>query len=367
MKINCNWNTVFPSTLPEIPLQQFSQVEDENIITASLMMPFDDIHSSYDIGGKRSKTELKKRFKHLLTTPPRRNLEHLSPKTKINFTYEEDFWIYTYLTKYQDQDMTRILKLFKDKFYPIRTEKDILNRIEEIKSQTPEENEMIISNFANQILHDKLVSDGYENKNHSPIVDQQRCLKLIEDTPPFTRDDEIDELYSYFPEMAQSLFDSHQLAALVSENYVIKMNSSRFTIGYSHMCETTDFDMRLASETNCCHISKKQAIISFLPDGKFYIENIGSAVFRVNGVIIPPYKCALLPDLALLDFCDNLYIFVPNTVLVNKIYTSYLQALKASKKKKGVNQLAEYDSRPEKPELQSITLPNGVIIPASEV
>ena len=362
MKISCNWNDVLPTNLPTIQTEKFSKIEDENLITATLMMPFDDIHASYEIGDsdssqkiQKTKNEIQVRFKQLLKSPPKFKTDKLSPKTKINFTLEEDFLIYTYVTKYSDKDLGTILKLFKDKFYPIRTEKDILNRIEEIKNNTPEENDEIITNFARQILHDKLVCEAYENNTKSSIKEQQRCLKLIEDNPPFTHDSEINLIDSYKNVIAQCKFTTHELAALISETCIVKMMRSRMTIGYSHQFYETDFDLRLASPTECCHISKKQAIISFLPDGCFYIENIGSAIFRVNGVIIPPKKVAHIPDYALLDFCDQLYIFVPNTELTTKIHNSYLQSMQ--RKKKSLD-----EPKPSKPQLASITLPNGVVI-----
>ena len=366
MKISCNWNNVIPSNVPQIPIGKFSRKEDENLITASLLMPFDDIHASYDIEESNSmqqvqktKNEIQTRFKELLRSPPNFKIEKLSPKTKLDFTLEEDFFIYTYASKYSDQDLPTILKLFKDKFYPIRTEEDIRRRIEEIKSNTPEQNDEIVANFARQILHEKLISESYENKTKSPTKEQQKCLKLIEDTPPFTHDSEIDHIYAFKDVIAQCKFTNHELAALISETCFVKMMRSRMTIGYSHQFYDTDFDLRLASNSDCCHISKKQAIISFLPDGNFYIENIGSAIFRVNGVIVPPKKSATLPDLALLDFCDQLYIFVPNTELTTKIFNSYQQILQ----KKKIHTEGE-EMKPPKPQLTSITLPNGLTIDA---
>ena len=360
MKMYCNWNHVLKTEPLPIPQGKFNQADEERIITASLMMDFDDIHSCYGTKEMHTKHEIENHFKSMLVSPPKLRLQKLNPEVKIPFTTEEDYWILTYVSKEWGQPIESVLKQYKSKFYPIHTKKEILERIEQIHNNTPEQNDEIITKFAHQILNEKLVAEACIEKSQkkiNPMNEQNVCMKLIEDKPPFTQDDEINELQNLFPMITNGVFKKmNVIAKLVSEKYSIDMPRSRLTIGFSHGFFETDVDLRLISDTECPHISKKQAIISLLPDCHFYIENIGNAVFRVNGVIIPPKKACLLPDLALLDFCDQLFMFVPNTKIVDKIRAAY----KNSKaiKKKAPKEKAPLP-QPPKPKVVGMVLPNG--------
>ena len=366
MNISCNWNDVLPTNPPDIEHDSFTNEEIANILTATLAMPFQDIHACYDISTERTKHEIETCFRELLTKPLKMKLDSIKPKVKMAFTLEEDFWLLTYITKYHDLEIDTLLKNFKDRFYPIRTQKEILERIDEIKKNSPEENDQIITNFARQILTDKLVAESYQNLPNATVCDQQKCMKLIEDKPKFIKNDEINQITSLFPMFVDYKFTNGELALLVSESYVFSMVRSRVSIGYSRNFNEVDIDLRLAATADCCHISKKQAVLSFLQNGHFYIENIGSSIFRVNGVIIPPKKVACLPEMALLDFCDQLYIFIPNTQLVNKIMKSYNIAKTIKKNRTKLKE--DEESKPSKPEVVEVTLPNGVkLTPESEM
>ena len=59
--------------------------------------------------------------------------------------------------------------------------------------------------------------------------------------------------------------------------------------------------------------------IEKIRDCNFYIENIGTRLFRVNGVQVLPGNMAKIPPFAILDFSDTMFLFIPNLKFVENV------------------------------------------------
>ena len=97
------------------------------------------------------------------------------------------------------------------------------------------------------------------------------------------------------------------------------MNRQAILLGRASSLAEVDIDISTNDDNSCVHISRRQAIISFLDDCNFYIENIGKRTFRVNGVLIKPDQMARIPSFAILDFSGVLFMFIPNKRLIEEI------------------------------------------------
>jgi hypothetical protein len=58
-------------------------------------------------------------------------------------------------------------------------------------------------------------------------------------------------------------------------------------------------------------------------DGKFYLENIGNGIVRVNGRIIAPKEYCVVPPGGILDFASVCMIFLPNQRLITHVMKEF--------------------------------------------
>jgi hypothetical protein len=67
---------------------------------------------------------------------------------------------------------------------------------------------------------------------------------------------------------------------------------------------------------------REQASLRLLTDG-FSIENAGTGVVSVNGLLIHTGKFAILTSGAMLDFCGTILLFITNRRLINEIMAEF--------------------------------------------
>lgn len=326
-----NWQTFW---------EEFPPQDDETLIDAALSVPFSQISNMFDFKNNYSPDTFKKRFKTLLKQYQsyfRVNRTVQKPRDEIPWDIEEDYWLYIYITKKDQLTEQEIQNNRLNHINPIRTQQEILNRIEKIKYYTPEQINTLLNEMTSRITTEKMIYLTLTPDSKHLAASQYRCVSRKEQKYPFTRTDELSELENFLPMTETTYFDGSELAILLSETAYYKITTVTVTIGYRRYIAELNIDLSLICDHDCSHISHNQAIITFLEDYRFYIENIGTQVFRVNGVIVPPNKCAHLPNYAILDFCDLLFMFIINKNKISEIEQTYNKIHQKSKNQKSHN------------------------------
>lgn len=207
-----------------------------------------------------------------------------------------------------------------------------------MKNTTKEQREMIIDQYSQSILVDKLF-DMSLNPNEKPYITKSitgfRCK--YDNFEKYDLDQsissEIESLNQDLTAMA-SKFKPSDLAILRSESQIFSMRREVVMIGRPSPGHDVDIDLSFESDKTCTHISRFQAILSFLEDFQFYIENVGQRPFRINGALIYPGAMAIIPAGAILDFAGTLLLFIPNIVFIETIKRAVQELASARPKKR---------------------------------
>ena len=210
-------------------------------------------------------------------------------------------------------------------------------RLQELESWSPEQVDQFYDFYGDSILDEKLFADSTIPSCEQPMLyTHSRCA--YEPTGKITPINEIDKTISDLTPMLRYFMKDRRfdncLAILRSEKYEFLMQSEAIMIGRGSADQIVDVEMNFVSEKPCTHISRNQAIISFLEDCNFYIENCGNRAFRVNGVIIPVGAMGILPPNSILDFSDALLLFIPNLNLVEEVKEAMKKTPQSSSKSK---------------------------------
>lgn len=255
----------------------------------------------------------------------------ITPRKTFPFTPEEDFWLLTFLRLNDGQEITkeRVLADSSEFIGNNHTYKEIEQRLLYLSKLSPEDKEKIIDRITKDIQNEKSFHSSTltneENEADHKVFHQVRCNYQPENkiTPHNDINLIINRLTNDLPII--SVFDSigdmrdNDLAILRGRNFAYPIRREAIVLGRNHVYDEVDIDLSIDGVGSCPHISRKQAILSFLEDCNFYIENIGSRSFRVNGVEIKSEKMCRIPPYAILDFSDTLLMFIPNLKLINSL------------------------------------------------
>ncbi|OHS99052.1 hypothetical protein TRFO_08615 [Tritrichomonas foetus] len=333
---------LLPQILPPVTstLLPLSQDAKANLIINAMHVPFSQLQASAAPLEKYAQNELEQNFISYLKDPPEiSNFNINDIKISQDFDIDEDYILLSYIKHSSSDDFRNYIKDWLYVFKPFRSIESIENRMNEIKEWNEEQTEQFYQEYTTVILDEKLFADSTLPTCDKPILyTHSRCAyePTFKIHPSEAIDKEIDRLS---PQTQCFLRDSrfdNCLAILRSEKYEFQMKNEAIMIGRGSADQIVDVEMNFVSEKPCVHISRNQAIISFLEDFNFYIENCGNRAFRVNGAIIPVGGMAILPPNAILDFSDSLLVFIPNMKLVNDVKNAVENPQSSSKSRKRV-------------------------------
>jgi hypothetical protein len=104
-------------------------------------------------------------------------------------------------------------------------------------------------------------------------------------------------------------------------------------IGHGRIDCDVDISLKFETHRTWTQFSRMQAILVFVEDCNFYLENVANRIFRVNGIAVEAGQIRQLPASALLDFSWMLLIFIPNRTFVRESRTALEGTPSGSKKR----------------------------------
>lgn len=240
----------------------------------------------------------------------------------INYSYiprfsdAEDFCLYKFACRTSRKNFKDFVIKNRFTFFPCRNFDIINQRYKDISATNATKN-ALLDNVAKQIYNENVLYLSITNKKPFPTI---KCKNVLRDDIVIDNDfdQEIKKLKVTANIASDKFFTNSDLALLISDDKMFRMRNQAVTIGRETEDNYVNFNLSYKGN-GCIHISRFQAILSLLEDCNFYIENVGGACFRVNGEIIRPGKMCMLVGNELIDFFDNLYIFYPNTKLIEEL------------------------------------------------
>jgi hypothetical protein len=268
---------------------------------------------------KYAKQELFEKWTSYLHCPPDVRIEPRELESCREFSQDEDFALLVFMrssVKFYD-----FMRVYGFLFKPFRSDRSLFDRIEYLKTIDQDE---FYSSYAHMILNEQIFHlAARETANDPAIFAQAVCSFVLDQTPIAPTEEASNEIASLVKDVRGLTFSSAEklpaLAILRSERNEYLMGRQAIVIGRGTTDHEVDIDLTFESDRNCCHISRAQAVLSFLEDCCFYLENVGNRAFRVNGLLIESGGMCQLPPGALLDFSGALLMFIPNESLVADI------------------------------------------------
>jgi hypothetical protein len=317
----CDTDVILPKMSDEILAK---------IITATMAMPLSQAQLIIPGLEKYTLFDIEESFKKCLKIAP--------PTTKIIedlpfedlFTLEEDFLLLSSVRF--NYDINVLLSKYGSSFHQVRSKTSLLKRREQLKAMKPEEKERIIDDMTKMII----AEDAYflSTENTSEMEEERvkpedfihlRCSYEAEEKrkPAEHINGEIDKLMKVSKIIAGSCVTKNdrfsELATLRGANVYYSIKREAVLIGRATSFADIDIDLAFEGEKSCLHVSRRQAILYFLYDCNFYIENVGNRPFRVNGFLINPGKTCRVSPFAILDFSGILLMFIPNEKFIDEI------------------------------------------------
>ena len=304
----------------------------ENLLKAVMVEPPSEAQITMETLEMFSKNQIRQITKELIKKNPNFKFKATLPY-EVEFTNDEDMCLLNYVRCYQPKKEKTVEEYFKQQsaiFRPCRTLKEVKQRVNEISKMSDEEKQEIIEKQVNQIITEDLYFQSTE-----PTTDEQKTYGLSAESfvtsrcfyepyhqPPIRNSRvplQIEQCEKTLPIVTDKYFNNRCLAILRTENTVYYMKREAITFGRESIDYDVDVDLSFENEKTCIHTSRVQAILSFLDDLNFYLENIGNRGFRVNGELIPPGDICKVNDGDIFDFSGVLLLFIINKRLVENI------------------------------------------------
>lgn len=328
-----------PTLIPSAPLLdrkpweskkiKITEKTSENLMKAAMVEPVNEAQITMPTLEKYSKKQIKEMFQDILKNPPSFHFKAEIP-FKPEFTVDEDIALLNYIRLYEKDGLEKFLKSNQHMFRPCRSLAEIKERVEILSKMSDKEKEEIIEKQVNQIITEELyfLSTDKETEEEKKLglspesFVTSRCFYEPYHQPPVRNpnvDQQIEEYKKMLPIVNDKYFSNKCLAILRTEKTIYLMKREAITLGRESIDYDVDVDLSFENEKTCIHTSRVQAILSFLPDLNFYLENIGNRGFRVNGELIPPGDICKINEGDILDFSGVLLLFIPNTRLIDDI------------------------------------------------
>ncbi|KAH0791291.1 microspherule protein 1-like isoform X1 [Histomonas meleagridis] len=320
-----------PLAPPEIIIPiNFDNESKKSLIISAMSVPFDYLQVSMSPLYKYSKGELRSFWLQYLHTPPEILFEPDNIPT-VPFTQDEDFALLTYIRNENEISFPDFMNKFGFVFKPCRSMKSIIDRLNEIRNLDPSE---FLNEYVQKVTNEYKFHLSTVNTKNASFYGHNRCIpnNVNIEYEKEKVDAEINMLESNLQIFSSSMKDC--LAILRGENFEYRMCRESVMIGRGTADFDVDVDLTSAGLTSCTHVSRNQALLSFMDDFNFYLENIGNRQFRVNGKLIPCGCSCILKPGAILDFMDALLIFIPNMKFISDLKTACENAGTQNKIKK---------------------------------
>ena len=305
-------------------LPNLSESDISSLLYAAMSLPFDQAQLIIPGLEKFTIADLNIAFSYYLKNPPNLNSSENKILYTEPFTPEEDCALLLFI-RTKKANVFDFLSEFGENIHPYRSLRLIKKRIDQLKKMNKEEIGKIVDELTSNIIKEEEIFMATEQTEDMTQYDlhpvnfyhsKSNYLNEISRSPGIHIDKEISHLMEN-PQIlaADGATPDHQmeeLAVLRGENVSFSMRREALLLGRATNFHEVDIDLTNERDKSSIHISRLQAIISFLQDCNFYIENIGNRPFRVNGVIINPGKMCKIPPYAILDFSNLLFMFIPN-------------------------------------------------------
>lgn len=258
------------------------------------------------------------------------NSDEICCVKNLPFTIEEDYQLFSFIKSEKEEGFENFIKRSTDVIKPIRSLKEIQDRIEYLRNVDHEKD--IINPFTKKLLTEKMsyfsittdtniINALNQEKLSQSNFNACKCSCLVSEN--YEISEEADKRMDFvnnksFRFITEMKFNQNELAMLRAENFYYTIKEVSVVLGKSLHDNNVSIDIQIENDS-CPHISRKQAVISLANDFNFYIENIGMRHFRVNSLIIPSHSRAMLKNGSLLDFSDNLFLFIINESLIESL------------------------------------------------
>lgn len=325
--------TKFPAGTPPAkgyqPMKSVPPDVVPQIVTAIMTVPYQ--YSQGCIKGleKYTQQQIREMYQLILHNPPEEFEQPVLPQPP--FKPEEDICLLSYINNKSNQTFEQFMSQFGSILNPIRTKDSIEDRISQLESLDKKEIDEIYEECAKQTVNEERLYKSItqtappltKGSVAHPTKEQCRCLP--DPIPRFIKnpnlESEINSIEKTSLQLISYLFEKNELALLMNEKVRYSMKNRFIIIGRQSDDESMDnnVDIGFFDTLVCDHVSRVQASIQFMHDGHFYCQNIGQGVFRINGSIIPSMKVARVPDGAIFDFCNIIFLFFINHRLVKRI------------------------------------------------
>jgi hypothetical protein len=293
---------------------------------------------------KFTQNELRQMISTLLKTQPELTQFDFSSSSDSFWDLDEDVVLLSYLNSDQSVGVLEFLGDLASILKPTRTAESIESRlIYLMKAGDSEKDEMIEKWTKGAVLERRFFKSlnqekSVDRKSRNVSLEMERCFCLPWDSPTFSKNSEVEkevkEIEKSLEFISTDMSQNHELGYFRSDFVQFSMRERYIVIGRGTRDTEVSVNLGFVIDQPCKHISRKQAAVQFLYDGQFYIENIGTGNFRVNGKILQPKQFALLPTNALLDFSGAILMFIPNIAFIKQIMTEFAENKEPRRKQK---------------------------------
>lgn len=319
---------------PEVKIPvRFGREAQEALINAAMNVPFDYLQVAQDPLQRYSKHELAEQWAECMANPPDARFEPRENRL-IPFSRDEDFVLLTYIRHRDSVQLCDFVRKFRHVFKPMRSQRTIEKRVAELSAMGEEEVQALKAQFLEKVESEYSFYLSTLSKKNASVYSRYRCGKKdAECVCDESVNEEIQKLQSSIHIFSSPSIPYDCLAILRTDKFEYQMKKEAVLIGRGTNDTEVDIDLSFGDLCSCTHNSRNQAILTFMEDCNFYLENIGSRTLRVNGKILKNGDKCLLKEGALLDFMDTCFIFFPNMPLVEEIRTAYESPSPAKPKK----------------------------------
>lgn len=325
------------------------------IISAMMAVPYQYAQGLVPGLERFTQQEIKEMYEVVLSNPPQNFAD--PPIIQFPFSAEEDVILLSYINKTPKLSFDDFISRYGYIFNPSRTKSVIQTRIFQLQNFSPDQIDKIYEDFARTTVKEERMYNSIMRKNPqlikgnplNPNKEQCYCLensfiKNIRSVRNPSIDEEITAIEKSALGLISKRFESNDLAILLNEHIKISMKHKFLVLGRQSSSDSQDNDIDLGffNSMVCTHVSRAQAAIQFMEDGKFYCKNIGDGPFRINGTLILPKNITVIQNNDIFDFSDTIFLFFINIPLVNEIIEELEQYCKNLEEEEEEEE-AEYD------------------------
>ena len=230
--------------------------------------------------------------------------------------------------RFSYQNFQKLLSNNQNIFFPSREPNDLFKRWTYLHSNYLLNDQAALRNNKSQFEDIKAVVQ-YKDTGESTIdeLEEKQIVmkkylnsKIHEFRVLQTEIEQLVKCLSAISGIRKSQFDSNVYAYLQGVRVRFLIKNKQITLGRNTKDVHVDLDLTMEGFSK--RISRFQAVINLLQNGKFMIFNSGSNDFRVNSRIVSFHDAAELFDETFLQFDNLSFIFRINSTLINQEFAA---------------------------------------------